>query len=444
MRKRLMELRQRAEKLSADAAALLDEADSEGRDLTEAETSKYNEIEAELADVLQQVQAGENTSARRASLTSTAAALAIAPALAVASPDEQLLQTGGFANIAEFAVAVRQAAPQVSGIVDPRLNQIREAEMNQLKQMGQPANFHSGSGADGEGFMLPTQFREEVWELMLGMEDLLTTVDLEDTSARQVDYVADESTPWGASGVQAYWRGEAEKMIASKLATDGRSLTLHEIYAFVIATEELLEDAPRLNGRLTRRSAEAINWKVNDSIVYGTGSGQPRGVAGHPSEISVAKESSQAADTIVADNVLKMFSRLMVAPGDSPYWLATRDVVPQLAQMTIGQQPVWTPPNGLIDAPGGFLLGYPIRFTEHASQLGSKGDIRLWSPRGYYAVRRTQGLQFASSMHLFFDYNMQAFRWTFRFAGQPHLSAPVQLPRNQTTKSHFVTLDERS
>ena len=91
-----------------------------------------------------------------------------------------------------------------------------------------------------------------------------------------------------------------------------------------------------------------------------------------------------------------------------------------------------------------FLLGYSIDWKEHCKTLGDKGDLQLVSPKGYYAARRTSGVQFASSMHLYFDYAIQAFRWTFRFGGQPHLSAPVAPANGANTKSHFVTLDERA
>jgi Phage capsid family. len=102
------------------------------------------------------------------------------------------------------------------------------------------------------------------------------------------------------------------------------------------------------------------------------------------------------------------------------------------------------PANGLAEAPGGFLLGLPIRFSEFASTVGDLGDIQLISPRGYYGVRRAEGVRFASSIHLYFDYATEAFRWTFRYGGQPHLSAPVSPANGSATKSHFVTLAARA
>lgn len=447
MSNRLRELQQEQHDLKQEATALLDKADAENNgELTKEAEDRWKAIEArqkELADEIAKEQAKAD---RRRSLDAIHVARPTAPTGArprvpagdSVTDEPNPARTGGFRDIAELALCVRNACVP-GGVVDQRLVALSVRGVNAA-----PTNFHEGSGSSGEGFELPIQYRDEIWQLVTELQDIFTAVDLEPTSARQVDWTADETTPWGATGVQAYWRAEGGQMTASKVGTKGRSMTLPELYAFVLATEELLEDAPRLANRLSVKAAQAINWKINDAIVYGTGAGQPKGWFDSAALVTIAKESGQAAKTIVALNLLNMFARLLVAPGDVPFWLANRDTVPQLATTTIGDQPVWLPPNGLIAAPGGLLLGYPVRFSEHAKTLGDKGDIQLVSPKGYYAARRTQGVQFASSMHLYFDYNIQAFRWTFRFGGQPHLSAPVNPAHGAGTKSHFVTLAERA
>ena len=90
------------------------------------------------------------------------------------------------------------------------------------------------------------------------------------------------------------------------------------------------------------------------------------------------------------------------------------------------------------------LLGRPIRFSEHCKTLGTVGDIQLVDPKGYYALTKAGGIKFASSIHLYFDYGLQAFRWTIRLGGQPHLAAPVSPANGSTTKSHFVALATRA
>jgi HK97 family phage major capsid protein len=432
--KKLATLRQRATDLKTEATALLDKADKESEGILSAEAEKrYGEIEAELKTLAAEITSLEKQADRRRTLDAVITSAPTVPGVPrITSSERDPSRTGGFANLAEFAISVRNA--QTGQGADARL----------AGMMAAPTGYMEGQGAAGEGYLVPAEFRDQIFELVMGDEDLLGAVDIEPTSSRQVDLIADESTPWGSTGVQANWRGEGSQMSASKAAQKGRSVPLHELYAFVLASDELLEDAPRLNDRLTRKAASAISWKASDAIMWGTGAGMPLGFMNAGSLVTVAKEGSQTADTLDDQNVLKMYSRLLVVPGDRPFWIANRDVVPQLAGMVIGNTPIWMPPNGLMDAPGGMLLGYPVRFSEHAKTLGDLGDIVLGSWKGYYAARRTAGAQFAQSMHLFFDYGMQAFRWTFRLGGQPHLSAAVSPANGSNTKSHFVALAERA
>jgi HK97 family phage major capsid protein len=339
----------------------------------------------------------------------------------------------------EFGYAVREAC-RPSGKQDERLAPLRAAPGIQAA----PSNFHETSGTD-EGYMVPPDFSAAVFALMFEQPSLASMVDREPTNSNMVEKPADESTPWGATGVQAAWRSEGVQMVETKLSTEDRIVRLNELYAFVTATDELLQDAPRLNNRLTVNAAAALLWKMNEGIVNGTGVGQPLGYMAAGSLVSVAKESGQAADTIVAANILKMYSRMLQTGIGRTIWLANSDILSQLGTISIGNQPVFVPQNqGLVSAPSGTLMGRPLLFTEHNETLGDKGDIHFIDPMGYYSPTKAGGVQFATSMHLFFDYGMSAFRWMLRFGGQPHLQAAVSPAKGSSTKSHFVTLDARA
>lgn len=448
MTKKLTELQTRLKALKSEGLEIVDIAEGEDRDLNEAEASRFAAIQADVDDVNDQIEALQRRAEARRSMEAITAhgngddAPARAYGLTTVN-DLNPATTGGFKDIAEFAASVRQAQVP-GGYTDERL-----LGLTAPKTKGAPTNFHTGGGDGGEGFNVPPVYRDAIFEVMEAADELAPLVDEESTSARRVEMMANEETPWGSAGVQANWRSEGSQLSPSKLDDDARSLSLHEIYAFVLATGELLEDAPRMAGRLTKRAGAALAWKRNQAIIYGTGAGQPLGWFNSPAKIAVAKEGSQAADTIQAENVLKMWSRLAVVPGDRPTWIANRNTVTELATMTIADKPVWLPPQGLAaDAFGGFLLGAPIMFSEHAKTVGDEGDLHLISGKGYYSLRRDTGPQLATSIHLYFDYNIEAFRWMTRFGGQPHLSAPIDAPTDgggaANSKSHFVTLAERA
>ena len=388
--------------------------------------TELSALEAEVSDLDAKIAAKEAADRRAGLFTAPAAG---AGARTVSEPNPET--TGGFRNLAEFSLAVRNAS--VDHVVDQRLAAL-------------PGNTHESSGTSGEGYLIPAEFRQSIMELVFDGADLLNMVTPEPTSSNVVRVLRDETTPWGSSGVQAAWRAEGSQMTPSKLDTKGSDVRLHELYAFVVATDELISDAPRLNDRLTRQAARAIRWKASDAIMWGDGVGKPLGFMNSAALVTVAKESGQAADTLVADNVAKMFARILPGNIANAAWLANPDVIPQLVTMTLGDQPIWTPPaTGFANAPGGFLFGRPVMLTEHADTLGDLGDITLIDPDGYYAItKQGGGIDFASSIHLYFDYGAQAFRWTFRLGGQPHLSQPVTPARSAATKSHFVALAERA
>jgi len=416
-------LQQRRADLLRESGALLDAPlTDEGRARHDAIKAEVAQINADLARYEAQFEAE-----RQASAVSS---------IQVTDRGEQDPMRG-FATAADFARSVR-AACIPGGRVDQRL-----MALSQIGAAAPSSPYHE-EGHSQEGYMVPPAVRDGIWDIAFEPTDLQGLVFVEDTERNAVNWVRDESTPWGATGIQAKWRAEASAMTPSRLVTDPSQLRIHELYAFASATEEELEDAPLTSSRLVRGAGRAIQWKASDAIMRGTGAGQPLGWLNAPCLITQAAEGGQTADTIVAKNVLKMYARMLDNPGSNWLWVMTRDSVPQLVDLKIGNEPAWQAQNqGLQQAPSGMLLGVPIRFSRHCSALGDVGDISLIDLNGYYLLRRAGGVRFATSIHLYFDFNASAFRWTFRLGGQPFLSAAVTQPNSQSSQSSFITLAAR-
>lgn len=425
-------LKKEARETSARMMARLDKAAEENRDLTAEEQAAQDEDQKSLNRQLAHIKSVEALAEATAGIGGDPAPANLNPAATVpATPRNPAPSNDGFASLGDFALAVRNANPAAG------------ANFRLDDRLSAPANVHTEVGDQAGSYLVPAEYREQIVDLVFGEQTdaIMGLLAPEPTSRNRVQGLGDETTPWGTNGVRAYWRVESEQMTASKLDLNPRETPLNECYAFVNATEELLEDAPRLTSYLTRKAPAAIRWKAVDAFVWGDGVGKPQGWMASNALVSVAKESGQAADSIVGLNVAKAFAR-MIDPS-SAVWLANSDTLPQLMVLeSENGQPLWQPNYAI--APGGMLLGRPVYWTDHADTVGDLGDLQFVNPNGYEAFRKQNGISFAESIHLYFDYNVRAFRWIFRIGGQPVLSAPITPARSSATKSHFVAIAARA
>jgi HK97 family phage major capsid protein len=163
--------------------------------------------------------------------------------------------------------------------------------------------------------------------------------------------------------------------------------------------------------------------------------------------VQVAKETGQAAATVLTENIVKMWSRMFGPCRDKAVWLINQDVEPQLFTMTVGVgaggQVTYLPPGGLSAKPFATLMGRPVLPVEWCATLGTAGDIILADLSQYVTISKG-GIDYNQSMHLRFDYDEQAFRFVFRVDGQPWWSSALTPFKGSNTQSCFVTLATRS
>lgn len=415
----MMKLQEQRGELLAKAQALIGGAESENRDFSDDEKANYDALRDSIDAIDARIERQKEVEAMERSQ----------PAKRIEARERiEDDPKHGWKSIGEFAVACKEAA---GGHVDPRL-QIGAA----LSTYGNEA-----TGADG-GYLVPPEFSSTVYQHSLEEQAFLPMTDGDNVAGNGMSFPADETTPWGSTGILSYWTGEAAAATQTKPATKLRTLRLNKLVALVPMTDELMEDAAVLTTYLPRKTGEAIRWKTNDAIINGTGAGQPLGVVNSAALVAQAKETSQTADTINASNVTKMYAR-QLNPGRS-YWLVNPDSYAQLPLMTIGQQPVYVPPLGLESAPFGMLMGRPVILTDTCQTLGNQNDIMFIDFQGVKSITKSGGIQTATSIHLWFDQHVTAFRATFRVDAQPWLNAAVTPPNSAVTRSPFVSLAVRA
>jgi len=447
---------ERQANLAADSSAILAKLDEEKREPTTEEAQSVKENTAEInrlqglinmrADALR-ISASLAAPKPRAT-TPTAAAQpqdnngggAPRPAFSAArdsgarSAQGQHARTQGFGHFGEFSRAVLNAELG-RGDLDVRL---RNASVS--------VSGNEGSGADG-GFLVPPEYRDRILAHVFDESDLLGRTDQQITSRNSISFPVDENTPWGTSGVRGYWVGEGNAPSQSKHSFRERTLKTNKLAALCPVTDELLEDAPSLGNYMESAVGRVFSYIIGNSIIDGSGAGQPLGFLRSPALVTVAAEGGQTADTVNAANVTNMWARMPATNRMSAIWLVNPDVEAQLIRLTLGGSsvafPVYMPPNGLSQSPFATLLGRPVVPHMACKAIGDVGDICYVDLKQYVTAVKTGGIKTDVSMHLFFDQGVSAFRFVMRIDGRPWPSQAITPPNGSSTLSPFLALAAR-
>jgi HK97 family phage major capsid protein len=337
-------------------------------------------------------------------------------------------------------VAVVQAA-RPGGQTDPRLYNAAASGLNETVQ------------SDG-GFLVQQDFVNDLLRDLISQAILAPKCRQQPISGAansiKINGVDETSRATGSrqGGIQAYWADEADEKTKSKPKFRRIELNLHKLIGLCYATDELLADAAALEGFIRAAFPAEFAFVTDDSILRGTGAGQPLGILNAGCLVTVPKEAGQGADTIVAENVIAMSSRIFAGSYLNSNWYINQMCLPQLHTMSVGVglggQLVFMPPGGLTGAPYGSLLGRPVIPIEQASALGDVGDIMLLDLNGYILAQKG-GIQSDVSIHVRFVYDESVFRFVLRIDGQP-VRATALTPYKGgagATQSHFVALQAR-
>lgn len=249
---------------------------------------------------------------------------------------------------------------------------------------------------------------------------------------------------WG--GIQVYWTAEAEQLTASKPKFRQISLDLKKVTGLCYATDEMLEDASALEAIINRAFPEEFAFVLDDALLRGTGAGQPQGILNSACLVTVSKEVGQGNDTILADNIFKMWSRCWGRSRQNAVWFINQDIEPQLRKLSVpvgtGGSLIYMPPGGISGQQYSTLINRPIIPIEQCSTLGTVGDIIL-ADFGEYVMIDKGSIKSDSSIHVRFLYEETAFRFTYRVDGQPSWNSALTPYQGSNTLSPFVVLESR-
>lgn len=412
-------------------AALVKTAIDAGRAMTAEEQKQYEDLGVEIANLEATIKAAEE----QEKLNNNP----VGPVIYAQPKDPNEKKWKG---MGEFLIAVAEAS-RPGGRTDSRLT------------------FHNvASGANETipsegGFLLETDFISDMQNAMVTetqVANRIRKIPISANSNRLRALGIDETSRkngsrWG--GVQAYWLGEADEVTKSKPKFGEIDIKLEKLMALCYVTDELLQDSSAIETVIRQAYADEMSFKLDDAIINGTGLGQPLGVLNATALVSVAKETNQQADTIVFENILKMWARMPARYRKNATWYINQEAEPQLYTMSLtigtGGVPVYLPSSGAAGAQYGTLFNRPVVPIEQCQKLGDKGDIILMDPTQYIGIEK-DNVKSDVSIHVRFVNDESVFRFVYRFNGAPYRKSAITPYKASSgfTMSPFVTLDERA
>lgn len=304
----------------------------------------------------------------------------------------------------------------------------------------------TGNGGDG-GFFIQEDFAGAIFETAAQTGDILSRVrrfPVSSNANRMTWLQANENDVSHSvyGGVQMYWAGEAETVAESKIRVKKLSLDLEKMMGFAFASNEMLEDVPFMSEYFGTCFSVAADRLLEESIVAGDGVGKPLGYMKSKALVTVEKDAQQAAGTITAQNILKMWERMPNRNRRNAVWVMHPDCESLLPELKIGDALVWMPEGGISGNAYQTLRGRPVVFTDQCSPLGTAGDVTLVDLSQYYLLYKGNVRQ-QWSVEVRFMTDESVFRVVFRCNGAPAVDTPIKIKNSTLLRSPFVALGDR-
>lgn len=312
---------------------------------------------------------------------------------------------------------------------DPRedgVKQKREKIKNAL------SSTDPGSG----GFLIPEEFRAEL--LRVAMESaivrprarVIPMASLR-VSMPTIDITSNTANVFG--GVIGFWTEEGAALSQTQPSFSRVALEAKKLTAYTEFPNELRQDSSiTIEALLNEIYPEAITWFEDIAFLSGSGAGEPLGVfnSANANIVVQAKESGQATGTILWENLVGMFARMLPASLGKAVWVASIDTFPQLATMALsvgtGGSAIWL--NNGVEGPPVTILGRPVIFTEKTSALSAQGDISFVD-FSQYLIGDRMAMSAEMSEDYRFGNDLAAYRIIERVDGRPWMAQPIT-PKN--------------
>ena len=422
---KLRELRERRESLILKMQALLDTAANESRDLTDDEDKEYKAHETEIEKIKGDIARREKLATEYQEARASAGAPMFLPDVRIRASGDREREWRGIGDFV-YAITFNRR--------DPRLTDVEYVEFPAESRTGQSM----GIGSEG-GYVLPAQFRQEIWEvtpqgaIFRPRCDVIPPGDPPD-AALTMPALAQGAGQNMYGGMTVYAIGEADSITETDLKFREFTLTPHQFAALIPITNKFLANW-QAAGAFIKNKMQGAKVAYEDTQFYkGNGVAKPKGVLNQTAKITVTRAGAGA---IVSADIYGMLARAKL--GGSLVWIASQTTLPQLLALkdSVGNN-IFQP--DIRDGIQFRLLGYPVLFADRSVALGTSGDILL-ADLSYYQIKDGAGPFIDVSEHYYFTSAKTLIRLIWATDGNSPLSEAIPLEGSTSnTVSPFVVL----
>ena len=373
------------------AKALLDTAETEGRDLSAEEQVSYEKMTGDLASLRSRIDRMTEQAANERDIAESMRSLGLdsdagnAPDVDLSDQFRQLAKR----QINEISVSARDFGRAVS------------------------ARALSKGSATAGGNTVPVTFYDRLVEHMVdssGLMQLGPTV-INTTSGETITVPV--TTSYGAAALAA----EATQLGGTDPAFAQRSLGAYKYGQLVLVSRELIDDSAfNLQDFIARVSGRNIGLALGAHLITGTGTGQPTGVV--TSATTGVTGGTGVVGVPTADNLIDLMFSVISPYRNSPSagWLVKDSTLGAIRKIKDGAGRYLFEPAATFGQPD-TLLGKPIQTdpTIAATGLGTKSVV--FGDFSAYFVRMAGGVRFERSDDFKFDTDQVAFRAVLRADG---------------------------
>ncbi len=355
------------------------------------------------------------------------------PTVAVRNKHARDIEEIGFANIGDFAKEIwhRNPNPMAS-----RRGKVREI-----------MNAFSGTEPSLGGDLIPETFDTDIRRLTLEASIVRQRSTVITMASPQmlfpfVDWTTNVGSTFGGWTVTRVEEGAA---ITASQAKFGRvKLDVTKQVAGAEVPNEMFADVASLDGFIRETLPQAKAFAEDIDFLTGDGVGKPLGVLNSPAAITITKETNQPASTVVIENILKMYARMIPSSKGNAVWIVNPTTFIQLQTLSIavgtGGAPVML--MNLANGPVPTMLGRPVIETEKVPALGAANDICFIDFK-YYLIGDRPGSGLETSPHVQFMNDITVMKLTARNDGRPWIQSAFT-PTNGDTLSPFILLGARA